>query len=234
MNPTPDPYPAPVNPLLQLGELTRGMSRLDYLALGLAPEHVPDLIRMAQDDALHWADSESKEVWAPVHAWRALGQLRAEAAIGPLLGLLQRIDDDDDDWATEELPKVFGQIGPAALLPLEQYAASPWHGLYARIAAGSGLKEIGQQHPAAREAAIAALMRVLENYAQAQRDPTLNAFLISELIDLGATQAAPLIQRAFAADAVDEMVAGDWLEVQKELKPIVPASPKRRHHRRKS
>ena len=114
MNLTPDPYPAPVNQLLQLGDLRGAKPSRDYLALGLSLEHVPDLVRMAQDDALHWADSESKDVWAPIHAWRALGQLRSETAIGPLLGLLHRIDDDDDDWADEELPKVFGQIGPAA------------------------------------------------------------------------------------------------------------------------
>ena len=56
----------------------------DYPALGLRMEHVPDLIRMTLDDELHGADSDSREVWAPLHAWRALGQLRAESAIKPL------------------------------------------------------------------------------------------------------------------------------------------------------
>jgi len=65
--------------------------------LGLGPQHVPDLIRMALDDELYWADSDSLEVWAPIHAWRALGQLRAEAAVQPLTRLLARIDDFDDD-----------------------------------------------------------------------------------------------------------------------------------------
>jgi HEAT repeat protein len=36
------------------------------------------------DEAPLWADQNSMEVWAPVHAWRALGQLRAEEAIKPL------------------------------------------------------------------------------------------------------------------------------------------------------
>ena len=36
----------------------------------LTLDHVPDLIHMMQDDGLHWADSDSDEVWA-------LGQLRA-------------------------------------------------------------------------------------------------------------------------------------------------------------
>ena len=31
----------------------------DYLALGLGPEHIPELIRMATDDDLNEADTES-------------------------------------------------------------------------------------------------------------------------------------------------------------------------------
>jgi hypothetical protein len=232
MIPSRDSYPAPVNQLLQLGDVRGLTAEPDYLALGLGPEDAADLIRMAQDEALHFADGESPEVWAPMHAWRALGQLRAVSAIGPLLGLLRRIDVDNDDWADQDLPRVFGQIGPAALLPLEQYAASPWHGTYARISAGAGLKEIGQQHPASREAAVAALMRLLENYAQPGRDESLNGFLIGQLIDLGAKEAAPLIERAFVAEAVDELVVGDWGEVQFALGQAALAGPKRKHHRR--
>ena len=44
--------------------------------LGLTPGHVPELIRLACDATLHAADGESLAVWAPTHAWRALGQLR--------------------------------------------------------------------------------------------------------------------------------------------------------------
>ncbi len=56
--------------------------------------------------------SDRPEVWAPIHAWRTLGQLHAAAAIAPLLGLLHYIDDDDDDWAAEDLPRALGLIRP--------------------------------------------------------------------------------------------------------------------------
>lgn len=48
----------------------------DYPALGITHEQVPELIRMATDTALNDMESGSVEVWAPLHAWRALGQLR--------------------------------------------------------------------------------------------------------------------------------------------------------------
>ena len=108
-------YPPPVDQLLTLGD-ARNMTRWpDYVAIGLGPEHIPDLIRMATDEDLNTADSESLEVWAPLHAWRALGQLRAESAVEPLLDLLHRVDDNHDDWVGREIPQVMGMIGPAAI-----------------------------------------------------------------------------------------------------------------------
>ena len=73
--------------------------------LGLTSEHIPALIRMATDEELNWANADSLEVWAPVHAWRALGQLHAEEAIEPLMRLFH--EHDDSDWVGEELPIVY-------------------------------------------------------------------------------------------------------------------------------
>jgi hypothetical protein len=207
-------YPSPVSELLTLGDC-RLRSWPDYLALGLGPEHIPDLIRMALDEDLHWADSDSFEVWAPVHAWRALGQLRAEAAVEPLTRLLVRIDEFSDDWVGEELPEVFGMIGPAAIPALTDYLADPAHRLWARVAATHSLGEIGKRHPEARTDCIAALAEELEQFAEL--DPMLNGFIISYLTDLKAVEAAPVMERAFAADCVDLTIQGDWEDTQIEL-----------------
>jgi hypothetical protein len=209
-------YSPPVDKLLTLGDARDSTAHWpDYLALGLGPEHIPDLIRMATDEELHWADSESREVWAPIHAWRALGQLRAEAAVKPLTGLLHRIDDDDDDWVGEELPEVYGMIGPAAIPTLAAYLADTSHPLYARIAAAHSFAEIGVNHPDSRADCVAALTAQLERFAE--NDPTLNAFLVSYLMDLKAVESAPVMERAFAAGQVELPVAGDWEDVQIEL-----------------
>lgn len=48
-------------------------------------------------------------------------------------------------------------------------------------------------------------------------DPSLNAFIISYLIDLEAVEAAPLIERAYASDDVDITVVGDWEDAQVDL-----------------
>src|SRR5437588_4593364 len=96
-------YPSPVDKLLTLGDAREVGGSVKnwsiYLELGLGPEHIPDLIRMAIDEELRWAYSDTLEVWAPIHAWRALGQLHAEAAIEPLLSLFE--ESEDDEWVIE-------------------------------------------------------------------------------------------------------------------------------------
>ena len=100
---------------------------------------------MAIDPELNQAVAESLEVWAPVHAWRTLGLLRAEEAIEPLLTLLSRIDEADDDWVGEELPEVYEKIGPAAIPALTKYLTDTTHGLWARVAAVSSLQKIAHE-----------------------------------------------------------------------------------------
>ena len=208
-------YALPVDQLLTYGELRifSGDKWPDYLALGIGPEHIPDLIRMATDEELHWADEDSLEVWAPIHAWRTLGQLRAEAAIEPLFSLF--IELDGNDWVTEELPEVFGMIGPAAL-PMLKVAISDTaaHELI-RIYAIVSVEKIGIHWPEARSACIAFLMEQLALFAV--NTPGVNGFLVTSLVELQVIEAAPLIEQAFAATCVDLVVIGDWEDVQVAL-----------------
>jgi hypothetical protein len=208
-------YPPPIDKLLTLGDARTVRTWPDYRTYGLGPEHIPDLIRMVTDEDLNTAQSDSVQVWAPLHAWRALGQLRAESAVEPLLGLLHRIDDDQDDWVGEDLPKVMGMIGPAALPALAAYLADSSHGLWARVAASASLSEIGQRHPSSRADCVATLTRQLEQYKV--NGKTINADVIAALIELKAVQVAPMMERAFAAGCVDNSVSGDWEDVQVEL-----------------
>jgi hypothetical protein len=185
----------------------------NYLELGLGPEQIPELIRMATDEDLNWADSDSLEVWAPLHAWRTLGQLHAEAAIEPLLSLFETLE--ESDWAMEELPEVFGMIGPAALPALAAYIADVSYDEDARISAISSVEKIGTRWPEARPASVALLVEQLEWFAE--NEPEVNGFLILGLVELHATEAASLMERAFAARSVDPIVLGDWEDVQVEL-----------------
>src|SRR5690349_22506499 len=142
-------YTAPVQRLLSIGEVRsyHPSEWPDYGArFGLQREHIGDLIRMACDAGLNQADSTSREVWAPMHAWRALGQMRAEEAVLPLLALLGAAE--DDEAAAEELPVVFGMIGQAAISPLSAFLLDQSNPDLVASTALSGIKEIATRHPA--------------------------------------------------------------------------------------
>jgi hypothetical protein len=94
-------YEGPVHKLLALG---KPLDSTNYQHLGIDKGHVPALIDMAKDMGLHQAHEDSAEVWAPVHAWRALGQLGAEEAIEPLTDLLRLVDEIGDDFGSQDLP----------------------------------------------------------------------------------------------------------------------------------
>lgn len=202
----------PVDKLLTLGEPDDLVDAYDYGKLGIGEEQIPELIRLALERDLQWAESDTK--WAPIHAWRALGQLRAQAAIEPLLDLLRDVDELHDDWVGEDLPQVYGRIGPVAIPALVAYMADRSHGEWARVAANSALGAIAKRHPEARDEVVGVLMRALEHFDE---EEYLSTWLMYELVYLHAVEAAPLIERAFAARAIDEGVMGDWEDVQVEL-----------------
>jgi hypothetical protein len=212
-------YPPPLDRLLTLGspDSLSGFEKWeDYLVLGFEPEHVADLIRMATDpELLEPEDPETDVVWAPVHAWRLLGVFRAEAAVDPLLEVLQKEDEQNAEWATDDIPQAFARIGPVALPRLAAFLADGSKGRWARARVGEALKHMAQEHPETREECIATITRQLERLDR--QNPDLNAFLIADLIDLKAEEAGPVIQRAFDAGCVDESIVGSWDRVEWEL-----------------
>ena len=206
-------YAAPVRRLLSIGEAPsyRGYEWPDYCArFGLERDHVSDLIRMASDARLNQASQTSTEVWAPMHAWRALGQMCAEEAVLPLLALLKAVE--DDEAASEELPVVFGMIGQAAISPLSAFLVDRSNPDLVASTALSGIKEIAARHPECRPECVSILMRLLE--PQAETEPTVNGFAVWALTDLGATEAIEAIRDAFRRDAVDISIVGDVEDVE--------------------
>lgn len=205
-------YQPPLDQLLSLGQPKGYASALDYASLGIGADHIPELLRMVSDEGLHNASGTSSLVWAPLHAWRALAQLKAEQAVGPLLGLLPRIDKHQDDWVSEDVPRALGQIGQAALEPATAYLADSAHDDWARVAAAKALAEIGERHAELRTECVARLSAQLEKCAE--QSETVNAFLVSPLLDLKAREALAVMERAFAAGRVDETVVGDYEDVE--------------------
>src|SRR5436305_9916807 len=208
-------YPSPVDKLLSYAtcediDIISHEQWPNYLELGFGPEHIPALLRLAMDATYAASNSEDAKYCAPVHAWRILGLLRAEAAIESLITLTE--DPDYGDIASDELPEVYALIGPAAIPRLKAFLADPSHTASARIDASACIEKIAQMHPEVKAECIAIITHQLELFAE--NDPEVNAFLILALRDLKVPEAMPLIKQAFEADCVAEFVVGTYDDVQ--------------------
>ena len=106
-------------------------------------------------------------------------------------------------------------IGSAAIPALTHYLTDTTHGLWARVAAVSSLQKIAARDFQARTTCISILIEQLSK--SATQDPSLNGFLASALVDLKATEALPVIRRAYADEHIDESIIGDWEDVEIEF-----------------
>lgn len=207
----PKDFSEPVLALISLGEkAARTAQWPDYRGLGITVEHILELIRILDEIEEFWPEEpvDDPQVYAPIHAWRALGQLKAEQAIPHLIDLIIWNEEGDMDWIMEEVPDVIGMIGPVSIPALQELLLNLLKLEWAPITIAHCLTEVGQQHPQSRAACVKALETGLENYAT--NDENFNGFLISYLADLKAVESVSLVEQAYQADLVDLSVQGDF------------------------
>jgi len=199
--------PAPYASLITLGEVEAPAVYAAVAARIRAQDvgaGVAQLMTMALDESYYdYLDEDSGGVNDPrsytrLHAVRALIQLgeAAQPAIEPLLPLLN----DEDDWVREEMPFFYAAVGSAAIDPLDALLLDTEGDTYARSAAGEALAEMAEQHPDLRPQILSLLEQALLNEPE---DKLLRAFVIINLMDIGARESLPLIERAFAEARVD-------------------------------
>lgn len=215
----PKDFSEPVLALISLGESAARRSIWSvYTELGIASDHIPELIRILEEIEEFWPDEpveKAPESYAPIHAWRALGQLKAEQAIPHLVKLVIWNEGENADWIMEDIPVVMGMIGPVSIPPLHENLTDPHKLTWASVTFAHCLAEIGTQHSESRASCIVALQAGLEQYEE--NDETVNGFIISFLAELKAVESAPLVERAYQADMVDISVIGDYEDFQIEI-----------------
>ncbi|MBE9139771.1 hypothetical protein IQ254_21665 [Nodosilinea sp. LEGE 07088] len=225
-------YDAPLDSLLSYGDgkCSGPKGWPNYVQeLGLTAEHIPGFIQMAQDDQL-WSfffedpddlDDEPAgagaldpdiALWAPIHAWRALGQLRAAEAVKPLAQVLQQ---RDIDWCWEELPDVFGLIGAEAIDPLDELLSADDIDYKSKVTLSSGLTYIAQTFPDQRDRCVEVLTRQLSHYDN--HHISVNGALVLALFKLKAIESTAVMAAAYNAKKVDEMFVGSWPRIQVDL-----------------
>lgn len=202
-------YSAPVSGLLQREGIPDPDEWPNYAGeFGLGPENVPELIRMATDEALYEEDPDSPRAWGPLHAWRALAQLGAGEAAGPLLGLLE---DENNTWADDDMPRVMQMMGTGAIRGIASFIADSSRDEFARGRAVESLKAVVDAHPDARDEAVGILKPQLDRYRE--NGGGLNGRIIKALIEMEARDAAVVMIRAYNEHKVDSRIV-HWDRIQ--------------------
>jgi hypothetical protein len=212
LRPSTGPYQPPLDALLTLGEID-DEEELERrrVELGIGQEHVPELVRMLRDRALNTADSDTPEVWAPIHALHLLATLDRSAAVSDLIPLF----DLDFDRVGDELIGMLGATGTPAFAPLRDYISDQTRWVWGRARATDALKEIVERHPELREEAVTSLSAILAG-AETDQEVAVTAAM-SALVDLKAVEALPLIRHAFESEKIDESMHGAWGDVLHEI-----------------
>jgi hypothetical protein len=193
-------YSAPVADLLTIGDPRSDGAEAQIAALSFGQAHVPELVRMALDAELHNAFDDTLEVWAPLHALCILKRLDASAYVTELMPLVEL----DDDWFSDELPKLFAAIGQPAMAPLQAYLDDETNDEWGQIVVVNALSELGQCHPELRDEVIGLLSAVWQDSELYDEDVRTEA--LDALIELGAVNPATLTE----LDEIEEMVHSTW------------------------
>ncbi len=166
------------------------------------------------DVAGECVDEEETEL-LPVTAWRTLADLKAEAAVEPLVDMMREMGNEFDDRMSEELPHVLGKIGQSAVDPLTRLAKDVGEEEVGRSIAVRGLRHVAGYHADSRDPIVACLTGMMAGAAD--DDVEFNSTLLMALVDLRAVEAAEPIERAFAGNLLDVGMLGDWEDVRREL-----------------
>lgn len=150
----------------------------------------------------YWEASDDTR-WMPVHAVKLLGIIADPQALPQLINALVLADEMDNDWIMEDLPTVFGRIGPPAIEPLIEFIQAhrgDSEFQWPRIDAADGLVAIAIHHQRERERVLPYLHELLSE----GEDMEFLGFVAIYLLDLNDPSSFPVLEEAFNKGLIDE------------------------------
>ena len=200
-SPAPGEYDYPARQLLDWGwDLDEERAKNNARNVSKWRPAIGDLARMALDDGLLNGWPGERASWAPYHALNMLGYLRAHQVAGGLFPLFGQ----ENDWLSDRLAEMWGQMGPQAEPPLWDYLSDDEHDPNGRSVVMLGLMNIAKANPGRRSGAVGKLAGLLQR--SSADDTKANAYIVHILNRLEATEAAETIAEAFEQGKVDRRI----------------------------
>lgn len=170
---------------------------------------------------------ESWDNSAIMHSLILLAQLQSDKGLDAVLEIMRQTGDFADyhlgDLTPELLHPALYACGKDNVPAIEEYLNQPGLDSYLRSQAPDALAMIVFNHPERRDEIIAVFRRLLNNMIsnlpiRRACDGTFAGFVMSNLMDINATELIPEIKATFATDCVNKTIAGDCKKVIKDIK----------------
>jgi len=174
-------------------------------------------------------DDDTIESWdnsAIMHSLILLARIQSNKGLDAVLEIMRQTGEFADyhlgDLAPELLHPALYACGKDNVPAIEDYLNQPGLDSYLRSQAPDALAMIVFNHPERRDEIIAVFRRLLNNMVsnlpiRRACDGTFAGFVMSNLMDMNATELIPEIEATFATNRVNKTIAGDCKEVIKDI-----------------
>jgi len=201
--------------LEELGDQVPG--ELPQAILAKKQEAVIPLCDVLHDDS-YW-EAEDNMQWMPLHAVKLLGMLADPRALPHLVDALILACKVGDYSIMEDLPTVFGCIGPPAIPHLEEFIHANkgdnefW---YPRSTAADGLLGIALHHPHEQER----ILTFLHELFSEEDDEEFLGFAAKSLLNFSDPSSIPVLEKAFDRGIIDDYIIRRDDLLKKRVKPL--------------
>lgn len=174
-------------------------------------------------------DDDTIESWdnsAIMHSLILLARIQSNKGLDAVLEIMRQTGEFADyhlgDLTPELLHPALYACGKDNVPAIEDYLNQPGLDSYLRSQAPDALAMIVFNHPERRDEIIAVFRRLLNNMVsnlpiRRACDGTFAGFVMSNLMDMDATELIPEIKATFATNRVNKTIAGDCKEVIKDI-----------------
>ncbi|MBI4802158.1 MAG: SEC-C domain-containing protein [Elusimicrobia bacterium] len=140
--------------------------------------------------------------WAVVHAAYLLGAIGGEQAVPILLHARRLAEEWEIEWISDEIPSIFGRVGPKALPYLREAALARKAGWYSRTEALEGMAAVTLRHPETEREVFTLIGAIASD---ASEDNETRAWAGQILMDFGKREYEPLLRSLIDCGAAQEV-----------------------------
>jgi|GEM_PF-4815505 len=192
-----------------------------------------DLVKIIHDSCLRYNElsdefTNAHNGWLALHALYVAREIKAEECLEPALDFLSQDEAFLDYWLgdsiTETMWSVIAACGVNQLDKLAAFMKEPGRLTWSKVAVAEAVNQLAFQKQISTELAVNWLREVIEYHtgpgAEVENlaDTNLNGSLVGIYLDLKAHELTPLVKKMFNQRLVPLSYAGDWQDVQHEMK----------------